>query len=105
MMQLCERLSCSPALPMLAMTAYAALRLAFSMVNDALGAHPDWQFRNSTDPRGQAAHRLRATDRGRAGHVEVALGHDPHRVTREMRRRCRVNAQRTRRMFSSISMQ
>ena len=39
---------------MLAMTAHAALRLAFSMVNNALGAHPDWQFRNSTDPRGQA---------------------------------------------------
>lgn len=41
--------------PMLAMTAYAALRLAFSMVNDALGAHPDWQFGNSTDPRVLAA--------------------------------------------------
>ena len=33
-----------------AMTAYAALRLAFSTMNNALGAHPDWQFRNSTDP-------------------------------------------------------
>jgi hypothetical protein len=41
--------------PMLAMTAHAALRLAFSMVNNALGAHPDWQFRNSTDPRVLAA--------------------------------------------------
>jgi len=41
--------------PMLAMTAYAALRLAFSMVNDALGAHPNWQVGNSTDPRVLAA--------------------------------------------------
>ena len=40
---------------MLAMTAYAALRLAFSMVNDALGAHPNWQVGNSTDPRVLAA--------------------------------------------------
>ena len=44
MMQLCESPSCSP-----------ALRLAFSTVNNALGAHPDWQFRNSTDPRVLAA--------------------------------------------------
>ena len=43
-MQLCERVSCSP-----------ALRLASSMVNNARGAHPDWQFRNSTDPRVLAA--------------------------------------------------
>ena len=40
---------------MLAMTAHAALRLAFSMVNNSLGAHPDWQFRNSTYPRVLAA--------------------------------------------------
>jgi hypothetical protein len=41
--------------PMLAMTASAALRLASSMVNNSLGAHPDWQFRNSTDQRVLAA--------------------------------------------------
>ena len=33
-----------------AMTTFAAMRLAFSTVNSALGAYPDWQFRNSADP-------------------------------------------------------
>ncbi|MBY8872468.1 methyltransferase domain-containing protein [Micromonospora sp. PLK6-60] len=32
----------------LAITAYVALRVAFSSVNDALGAVPDWQLRSST---------------------------------------------------------
>jgi alkylhydroperoxidase family enzyme len=31
----------------LAITMYVALRLGFSMVNDALGAAPDWQLRTS----------------------------------------------------------
>ena len=31
-----------------AITTYAALRMAFSMINDALGAHPDHQLRSST---------------------------------------------------------
>ena len=44
MMQLSERLSCSP-----------ALRLAFSTVYNPPGVPPDWQFRNSTDPRVLAA--------------------------------------------------
>jgi SAM-dependent methyltransferase/alkylhydroperoxidase family enzyme len=33
-----------------AMTLYAALRMAFSTVNNALGAHPDHQFRTTTAP-------------------------------------------------------
>jgi len=48
---------------------------------------------------------LIATCRSIADFSVVALGRDPLRVAREMCRRCRVNAQRTRRIFSSISMQ
>lgn len=38
-----------------AITFYAAMRMAFSTVNNALGARPDWQFRNAAEPQVLAA--------------------------------------------------
>ena len=36
-------------------TAFVAFRLAFSTINDALGAHPDWQLAESVPPEVRAA--------------------------------------------------
>ena len=38
-----------------AITFYAAMRMAFSTVNNALGAHPDRQFRTTAAPQVLAA--------------------------------------------------
>ena len=37
------------------LTAFAAIRTAFSMVNDALGVQPDWQVQQAAPPEVQAA--------------------------------------------------